>query len=110
MSDIGRWTKPKARKAHTCELCGRTIRAGETYHRYEGIFEGSPTSWKECEHCAAAIREFDIEGWEGYGVGPDEMGDWEPRTVTELRNKVYYSRQWRRPNGDLYPMPERVTA
>lgn len=107
MSDIGRWTKPKARKAHTCELCGRVIDPGETYHRYDGIYEGRALTWKQCQHCDAAVRAFDIEGWDD-GVGPDDMGEWEPRTVTELRNKVYYSRQWRRPNGELYPVPRRA--
>lgn len=108
MSDIGRWAKPKARKEHTCELCGRTIRIGENYHRYDGIYEDRAMAWKECQHCAAAIREFGIEGWED-GVGPDDMHEWEPRNVTELRNKVYYRRRWQRPNGDLYPLPERAT-
>ena len=107
MSDIGRWTTPVARKLHTCENCGRKIDQGEKYHSYDGIYDGIANAWKDCRHCAALISMFDLYGIYDEGVGPDEVGEWEPETVAGLRAKVYWRKRWRRPDGTLYPVPQR---
>lgn len=45
-------TRPKARKAHRCDLCTGTIRPGETYERavykYDRVY-----AWIECAACVA---------------------------------------------------------
>lgn len=107
MSDIGRWTKPMAQKKHFCQNCGRVISKGEKYYRYDGIYGGRASSWKECAHCAALITVFKL--WDIYmydeGIGPDEIEYWEPESLAGLRAKVQWKRAWTRPDGSLYPVP-----
>lgn len=105
MGDIGRWTKPVARKQHSCENCGRTINQGEKYHRYDGIYDGRASAWKTCGHCSALTNVFNL--WDIYdeGIGPDEIGEWEPESLAGLRAKVYWRKRWTRPDGTLYPEP-----
>ncbi len=47
----------KARKAHTCEECGRNIEPGENYERASGIWEDEPHTYKTCRQCLA-LREY----------------------------------------------------
>lgn len=42
---------PKARKDHKCCECSGTIKAGETYTRYSGIWDGERASYKTCADC-----------------------------------------------------------
>lgn len=42
----------KARKAHRCDECRRTIAIGERYKYTFGVWEGYPTSHHMCSHCA----------------------------------------------------------
>lgn len=47
---------PRARKAHRCDECGRTIRPGETYRKIVGVspeYDGLDKI-KQCAHCQAA--------------------------------------------------------
>jgi len=43
---------PRARKAHDCSACHRTIGRGETYLRQVNV-DGDMWVWKECAHCQA---------------------------------------------------------
>lgn len=45
-------TKTKARKHHTCGMCGRTIPKGTTYLRQAGVYDGDFYSNKAHEDCA----------------------------------------------------------
>lgn len=108
MSDIGNWTSPTARKQHRCETCGRSIEAGEKYRRYDGIYDGRACTWKNCDHCSALMSVFDLYDIYDEGIGSDEVSEWEPETVAGLRAKVHWRKQWERPNGLLYPVPQRV--
>lgn len=102
MSDIWfPWTHPTARKNHRCDLCSRRIGLGEKYVRGSGIWEGSPTSWKSCAHCEAMLDRIDYDDT----FSPDDFENFEPRDMEELRAFVYYLRQWRNRDGDLYPIP-----
>lgn len=41
----------RARKAHKCGECFRTIQIGETYHYEFGILEGYANTFRTCLHC-----------------------------------------------------------
>lgn len=45
----------KARKAHRCGECGRTIEPGETYRYWTWVFDGRADDSRLCAHCDAAI-------------------------------------------------------
>jgi len=95
-----------ARKPHPCDLCSRTISQGERYQRSAGMDGSSAWTWKECAHCEAIIDviERDVDG----SYGPDSVREWCPRTIPQLRAKVLWLRRWTRPDGSLYPVPEKV--
>lgn len=64
----------RARKAHTCCECRRTIAPGTAYERTDGIWSEAAASFKTCERCArirdSALRRYppDFED-EGPGFG-----------------------------------------
>ena len=41
-----------ARKEHTCCECHRTIKIGERYQMFKGIWEGKADRFKTCKQCA----------------------------------------------------------
>ncbi|GEL46590.1 hypothetical protein CHO01_17060 [Cellulomonas hominis] len=100
-------TKPRARKAHTCCCCGRTIHPGEAYTRGVGLDRGAGAwTYRRCAHCAVAV---------GYVSGlttAEEFEDrdlietWEPDGIAEnqVRRNVLQA-QWRTPTGVLVPVP-----
>lgn len=100
-------TTPVARKPHTCSLCSRTIDPGERYRRTRLVWDDAPYTFKECDHCAALVRVTDVMEWadEDSGYTTDDVHEWEPRTVRDLRLKVQFMRRWRRRDGSLYPVP-----
>lgn len=101
---------PTARKPHRCELCGRTIHPGERYDRSSNLGDGHLYTWKECLHCkalAALLWALDVPDYD-YGLGPDDVGEWEPQTVPLLRLKALFLRRWTRTDGTLYPVPRVV--
>lgn len=113
---------PKARKAHKCQECSRTITPGETYHQWKGLADDWFTH-RMCAHCWATIEMgaaitgcpkmwyFELI----HGLDPDDgafvgdilanhdlsFGD----EFRMLRRVVEQKRLWRRPNGALYPLP-----
>lgn len=96
----------KARKPHRCDMCFRTIGPGETYLRGAGM-DGTAWTWKECAHCEV------LASWVVQSLGLDEYGEenlinWDPETTGEMRIKVQHRRQWKRRDGDLYPVPQKV--
>lgn len=108
MSEYFRWTHPVARISHKCSICYRAIQPGEKYDRCDALGIEGAASWKECQHCIALTRLYDIEGGDGERPGPDDVGQWEPNTVTELRHRTYWSKSWTRKDGTLYPIPEAI--
>lgn len=98
----------KARKAHGCKECGRTINKGEKYLREVFKFDGALTTHKTCEHCEMVRRwlVYECGGWvygaiaedirehfqEGYGFGIGRLA-------------VGIGRNWKRYDGTLMPIP-----
>lgn len=106
MSDyFGACTKPKARKAHRCSTCNRTIDAGEVYSRQFCVYDGQAYAWKMCLHCVALLPYIDWD--EGYGE--EDFKEWEPSNLKELRVRVHLNKKWRNNAGELYPVPFQKT-
>lgn len=95
---------PTAQKAHTCQMCGRRIDPGERYLRGAG-FDGTAWSWKECAHCEAVRKLYDIS--DGGEYNEDYFHEWsrDPQDVTELRHAAGYRMKWRTRLGTLLPVP-----
>lgn len=67
---------PTARKEHKCCECQRTIKPGERYQLYSGVWEGAGMSFKTCRECHA-IREAIKDGLSQGDCGPcfTQLGD-----------------------------------
>jgi hypothetical protein len=104
-------TRPRARKAHTCDWCSRTIDPGETYRRTGQIFDGRKYAWKGCQHCEAFVSTCDLYEWAGdFGLGPDDIDQYEPGDIFGARCLVMWRRKWRRKDGTLYPVPAKAVC
>jgi hypothetical protein len=103
-ADLGRTEHPVARKVHCCESCARVIAKGEKYTRWTGKWDDEFSTYAECEQCSLAVKLWEIENADG-AHNMDTFSDWEPRTVTELRAKEYWRREWTRPDGTRYEVP-----
>lgn len=103
---------PKARKAHKCGMCWRTITPGETYTRQSNIGEDDNLyTWKNCTQCDVFFGLIqDIEYFDGYGIGYESVDNWEPGNIRELRLKVLWHKKWRRADGSLYPVPTKESV
>lgn len=106
--------RPKARKPHRCQECGREIEPGEHYERVAATWEGEFFTNVACAHCAVArmiVDDYDNWYHEGYygGLGPwlDEEGDAKPWSQDLL---AAFRVRWRGPGGDLLPLPTTTWA
>lgn len=104
--------KRQARKPHTCSLCYRTIDPGETYESQTNIYDGHIYTWKECAHCDALRRLIDFELYADLdeGIGPYDVGAYEPQSIAEARLIVGWRTKWRRKDGTLREVPAREEA
>lgn len=72
-------SRPKARKAHHCNECGRTIKRGERYEHVYGVWQDGPGVFNTCVYCLA-VRDT-IQNYAGcfcweYGNMLENMRDW----------------------------------
>jgi len=51
---------PKSRKEHKCCECGEVIPVGVKYHKVEGLWDGSFSTYKTCMFCYE-MREKHLE-------------------------------------------------
>lgn len=65
---------PKARKEHTCDMCGLKILTGQIYERYSGKYDGDLFDWKYCLDCEKVINTFCMEVDNEYSE--DEISEW----------------------------------
>ena len=99
-------THPKARKAHQCSDCSRTISPGEIYRRGAGFDEGRAWTWKDCAHCEYALDRYDL-AWDGE-YNSDHFWEWAAegaQDIQEARDKAGYRHQWMTRGGNLWPLP-----
>jgi hypothetical protein len=119
MSDFWTDIERKARKAHRCYECNRTIQPGETYTRSAGVWEGNFQCVKRCAHCMAYMRIIDrmdrgaLEDWnlsdwvDEYGRSAAEIvySKW-PQPLMWLRWATWFSHRWTDAHGTLRELPE----
>ncbi|GEL47427.1 hypothetical protein CHO01_25430 [Cellulomonas hominis] len=99
-----------ARTEHPCSMCGRTIRPGERYHRSSQVNDGHAYTWRNCAHCevlSELLWWLDVPDPD-YGLGADDVSEWEPETAAHLRLKALWDRGWTRKDGALHPVPRIV--
>lgn len=102
---------PRARKAHRCDECRRTIEPGETYQRITGKWDGDIATYNRCAHCHAAIvaieelaDKFDWCVCVSLGDARSQLRDfvreerW-PNTAPIGRVVVAMERRWKRFDG-----------
>jgi hypothetical protein len=66
---------PKARKKHTCDLCGLTINPGERYHYFSGKYNGDFITTKTCMICNKIVNTYC--DWAGENEwSEEEVEDW----------------------------------
>lgn len=118
MSDFWTDIERKARKAHICIECHRTIHPGETYTKSVGVWEGDFWSCKRCAHCMAYMRiiyrmdrdalyEIGLRDWVlEYGLSAAEIAysKW-PRPLTWLRWGRWFNNRWTDGDGNLREIP-----
>lgn len=103
--------KPKARKPHCCDLCARTIDAGETYDRYRMVGDDGPYVWKQCGHCTALLRLHGDEIiWDRHeGYYDEDIRSWEPVEEAEKVLQAHWLDGWRDDSGTLHDLPPTPT-
>ena len=105
----------KARKPHACSECGREITVGETHQYIKGLWDGRWSTFRTCEHCAAA-REIvrgvinNITGCDCLPLG--DLGSDACQYASDdqcvARINAAMRRQWRGDDGSLTPIPLRA--
>lgn len=100
-------SRPRARKAHVCDVCARTVEPGETYTRGVGL-DGGAGAWtyRYCAHCAVLISYLaDLFGLNEYEPAY-LLEDWEPRTDAGRAVQASAARRWRTADGALTAVPQ----
>lgn len=103
--------RPRAKVAHRCSECGRTIGPGETYLRETFVDEDRKmVTHKTCAHCEVARNWLSAQcgGWCYGGVEEDvreHCFDHAGYTMGLYRIAVGMGWKWRTPRGRLLPVP-----
>ncbi len=98
--DFGRTLNRRARKAHRCYECNRTIRPGEDYQYFTGSYEGMMFDNKMCPHCQVAKQwlEDNCGGFVFQAIGEDlaeHAREYPPLRFAILRIWAGMRRGWR---------------
>lgn len=99
---------PRARIAHRCKECGRTIEPGEQYHADRFIWDGKLHNHKTCAHCMVARGWLwnECGGWL-YGAVEEDIREhaYEGYPMDVRRLAIGMQWKWRTPSGRLLPVP-----
>ena len=80
--EVAETTYPKARKEHICGECGETIKKGQKYENFRGLYEDRWSTHKTCMRCVALRDKYCPGGWI-FGRVLERIGecmDWNPLT------------------------------
>ena len=68
----------KAAKEHACCECGSCIKKGDSYQYSSGVWNGEPSSYKQCNNCHEIFTAVSAYGRkEGlYNLGLSELKEW----------------------------------
>jgi hypothetical protein len=64
----------KARKAHKCGECGKTISIGESYEKCRGLYDGLWYNHKTCDDCLSLRTNF-FGSWSSESLWEDFEND-----------------------------------
>lgn len=101
MPSVSSETVRTARKAHRCNECGRDIHPGEQYRSLFQVYDGSPGTFKTCQHCRVA-QTWLIENCGGYMIEDvysemkEHAEEYPDMRVPLYRIAVGMKRHWRR--------------
>lgn len=102
----------RARKAHECYECGRTVSPGERYEHVTARWTGDDriSTVRTCSHCLAARRWLSVmcNGWLYGGVAEDlaeHAGEGHGQDPWLAAYRAGMSRRWRRRDRTLMPAP-----
>ncbi len=65
----------KARKGHTCDLCGRDIKKGDEYEVQTNKCGGTLYTWKNCLVCLPTANKMHKEGWYPDGITAEQYAE-----------------------------------
>lgn len=111
MNVIGQ-SRPRARVAHRCHMCSRTIRVGELYDRQRCVDGRDAWTFISCRHCSVfasllwARADYDYDD----GMGWEALADFEPGTPAEERLQAMWRAQWSCADDTVLPLPRLVKA
>jgi len=106
--------EPKARKAHTCSECRRTIQPGERYRYQSFLMEGDLDEHKLCDRCAIPVAWLRKNcGGYVYGMVHEEIvehaRDYPQIGMPLARIAIGMKRKWKSFSGDgLMPIPKQA--
>ena len=66
----------KARKGHTCDMCGRDIKKGDEYEVQTNKCDGTLYIWKNCLVCQPTVHKMHKEGWYPDGVNAEQYAEY----------------------------------
>lgn len=107
-------SRPTARKAHVCQMCGGPIKVGETYSRdtlkYDVIYD-----WITCQPCETDGVCNEVHAWTGgyydEGVGIEQADEWAHECADQTEEPGPMARRWLARNGcDCESCNDRKTA
>lgn len=106
-ADVWLEWKPRARKEHKCDECGRPIARGETYRQTKMLFEGMWIATKQCAHCVV-LADWLVAECGGY-LTQGILEDFHEHAQEYARFDLWRAywgapRGWQR-NGKLMPLP-----
>jgi len=61
----------RARTQHVCGECGETIKPGQRYERFRGVYDDKPMTHRTCETCLDLRSTLFCGGWTYGGVRED---------------------------------------
>ena len=66
----------RARKGHTCDMCGRAIKKGDEYEVQTNKNDGMLYIWKNCLACIPTVHKMQKEGCYPDGITSEDYKEY----------------------------------